>query len=88
MVLGRCGLSLEKDQYKMNGDRIVLQGPGAVGWIEMKYKGLIYLRSERGELMIRYDNDRKKWYACIAFEVSEKMMRGNGGRCHDNRKAT
>ena len=27
--------------------------------------------------MIRYDADRGKWYACIAFsEVSERMVRG------------
>jgi putative transposase len=37
---------------------------------------LIYLRGERGELKIRYDADRRKWYAHIAFEVSEKVVRG------------
>ena len=68
---------IRKDQYKMDGDRIVLQGLGAVGWIEARYKGPIYLRGERGELRIRYDADRGKWYACIAFsKVSEKMVRG------------
>jgi putative transposase len=30
----------------------------------------------RGELRIRYDSDRKKWYAHIPFEVSEKAVRG------------
>ena len=68
---------IRKDQYKMDGDRIILQGLGAVGWIEVRYKGIIHLRGERGELMIRYDADRGKWYAHIAFsEVSEKMVRG------------
>jgi len=68
---------IRKDQYKMDGGRIILQGLGAVGWIEVRYKGLIYLRGERGELRIRYDDDRKKWYASIAFsKVSEKMMKG------------
>jgi putative transposase len=44
-----------KDRYKMDGDRIILiiQGLGAVGWIEVRCKGPIYLRGERGELMIR-----------------------------------
>jgi putative transposase len=68
--------AIRKDQYKMDGDRIVLQRLGAIGWIEVRYKGPIYLRGERGELKIRYDNDRKRWYAHIAFEVSEKMVRG------------
>ena len=73
--------AVRKDQYKMDSDRIVLQGLGAVGWIEVRYKGLIYLRGERGELRIRYDDDRKKWYASITFsKISEKMVRGEWRR--------
>jgi putative transposase len=64
----------------MDGDRIILQGLGAVGWIEAKYKGIIHLRGERGELRIRYDADRGKWYAHISFKVSEKMVRGEWRR--------
>jgi hypothetical protein len=30
----------------MDGDRIILQGLGAIGWIEVKYRGIIYLRGE------------------------------------------
>jgi putative transposase len=67
---------VRKDQYRMDGDKIILKCLGAVGWIEVGYKGLIYLRGERGELKIRYDADRKKWYAHIAFKVSEKAVRG------------
>jgi putative transposase len=68
---------IRKDRYKMDGDRIILQNLGTIGWIELRYKGLVYLRGERGELMIRYDADRKRWYAHIAFsKVSEKMVRG------------
>jgi len=59
----------------MDGDRIILQGLGAIGWIEVRYKGLIHLRGERGGIEIRYDADRGKWYAHIAFEVSEKMVK-------------
>jgi hypothetical protein len=43
-----------KDRYKMDGDRIVLQGLGAIGWIEVRYKGPIHLRGDREELRIRY----------------------------------
>jgi len=68
---------IRKDQYKMGGDKIILQGLGAIGWIELRYKGPIYLRGEREELRIRYDDDGGKWYASIAFsKVSEKAVRG------------
>jgi putative transposase len=33
------------------------------------------LKSEQGALEIRYDSDRKKWYAHIPFEASEKAVR-------------
>jgi putative transposase len=68
---------IRKDQYEMDGDRIIIKWLGAIGWIETKYKGPVYLKGERGELMIRYDADRKRWYANIAFsKISEKMVRG------------
>jgi putative transposase len=68
---------IRKDRYKMDGDRIILQNLGTIGWIELRYKGLVYLRGERGELRIRYDVDKGKWYAYVTFsKVSEKMMKG------------
>jgi len=72
--------AIRKDQYEIDGDRIILKCLGAIGWIEVRCKGPIYLRGERGELKIRYDDDRKKWYAHIAFEVSERMVRGEWRR--------
>ena len=68
---------IRKDRYKMDGDRIILRNLGTIGWIELRYKGLVYLRGERGELRIRYDVDKGKWYAYVTFsKVSEKMMKG------------
>ena len=68
---------IRKDRYKMYGDRIIIRNLGEVGWIEVRYKGPIYLKGERGELRIRYDVDRGKWYASIAFsKIFEKMVRG------------
>jgi putative transposase len=67
---------LRKDQYKLEGDRIVLKGLGAVGRIEARYRGLIHLRGEQGRLEIHYDSDRKRWYAHISFEVGGKAVRG------------
>jgi len=66
---------LRKDQYRVEGGRIVLKGLGAIGRIELKYKGLIHLKGEQGRLEIHYDQDRRKWYAHISFEVSEKAVR-------------
>jgi putative transposase len=68
---------IRKDRYKMDGDRKILQNLGTIGWIEVKYSGILHLKGERGELMIRYDDDKKRWYAHIAFsKISEKMVRG------------
>jgi putative transposase len=67
---------LRKDQYKMEDDKIVLKGLGVIGRIELRYKGLIHLKGEQGRLEIHYDPDRKRWYAHISFEVSEKAVRG------------
>jgi len=68
--------ALRKDQYRVEGDRLVLKGLGAVGRIELRYKGLVHLKGEQGRLEIHYDPDRRKWYAHISFEVSEKAVRG------------
>jgi putative transposase len=67
---------LRKDQYKIEGNRLVLKGLGAIGKIEVRYKGLIHLKGEQGRLEIHYDPDRKKWYVHISFEILEKAVRG------------
>jgi len=67
---------LRKDQYKIEDDKIVLKGLGVVGRIELRYKGLMHLKGDQGRLEIHYDPDRRKWYAHISFEVSEKAVRG------------
>jgi putative transposase len=60
----------------VEGDEIVLKGLGAIGRIEVRYEGLINLKGERGRLEMHYDQDRRKWYAYISFEVSGKAVRG------------
>jgi putative transposase len=67
---------LRKDQYRIEDGKMVLKGLGAIGRIELGYKGLIHLRGEQGRLEIRYDQDRKKWYAHISFKATEKAVRG------------
>jgi len=67
---------LRNDQYVIEGDKIILKGLGAIGRIELEYKGLIHLKGRQGRLEIRYDPDRRRWYAHISFEVEEKTVRG------------
>jgi len=67
---------LRKDQYRIEGDKIVLKGLGAIGRMALRYKGLIHLNGRQGRLEICYDQDRRRWYAHISFEVSEKAVRG------------
>jgi len=67
---------LRNDQYRIEGDKIVLKGLGAIGRIEVEYRGLIHLNGKQGRLEIHYDLDTKRWYAHISFEVEEKAVRG------------
>jgi Protein of unknown function (DUF1225). len=36
--------AIRKDKYEIDGDRIIIKCLGAIGWIEVKFKGTIYLR--------------------------------------------
>jgi len=67
---------LRNDQYEIREDKIVLKWLGAIGRIEVGYKGLIHLKGKQGRLEIRYDPDRRRWYAHISFEAEEKAVRG------------
>jgi len=39
---------LRKDQYRVEGEKIILKGLGAIGWIELKYKGFNTLEGRAG----------------------------------------
>jgi len=67
---------LRNDQYRTEENKFVLKGLGALGEIEVEYRGLIHLKGRQGRIEIRYDADSKKWYAYISFEVDEKAVRG------------
>ena len=67
---------LRNDQYKIGGDKLVLKGLGAIGRIETGYRGIIHLKGEQGRLEIRYNPDRRKWYAHISFKATGKAVRG------------
>ncbi len=69
-------LVLRNDHYRIEGDTITIKGLGVIGRIKVRYKGLIHLKGKQGRMEIRYDSDRRKWYAHITFEVEEKAVRG------------
>jgi len=52
--------ALRRDQYRIEGDKLVIKGVGAVGKLELRYKGLVHLKGEQGRLEIHYDPDRRK----------------------------
>jgi len=67
---------LRNDQYKIEENKIVLKGLGAIGRIEVEYSGLVHLKGKQGRLEIHYDQDTRTWYVHITFEVEEKAVRG------------
>jgi len=70
---------LRNDQYKIEENKIVIKGLGAIGWIEVEYRGLVHLKGKQGRLEIHYDSDTKTWYAHITYTVEEKAVRGVWG---------
>ncbi|MEB2793535.1 MAG: transposase [Caldisphaeraceae archaeon] len=67
---------LRNDQYRIEENKIILKGLGAIGRVEVQYRGLIHVKGKQGRMEIHYDPDSKKWYVHITFEVYEKAVRG------------
>jgi len=67
---------IRNDQYKIEGNKIIIKGLGAIGWIEVEYTGLVHLKGKRGRMEIHYDSETKTWYAHITYTVTEKAVRG------------
>jgi len=67
---------IRNDQYEIAGNKIIIKGLGPIGWIEVKYSGLIHLKGKQGRMEIHYDPDTKTWYVHITYTVTEKAVRG------------
>ncbi|KUH33483.1 transposase [Thermococcus celericrescens] len=66
---------LRKDQYKIEGNKLILKGLGKFKHLEIQFKGRIHLKSKQGRLEITYDPPAKrKWYAHISLTVKEKLI--------------
>ncbi|QGR20396.1 RNA-guided endonuclease InsQ/TnpB family protein [Stygiolobus azoricus] len=67
-------IRLKSRQWELSGDTIIIKGVPAFGLrAVLKIKGGVHWSGERGELMLRYDIDGKKWYAYMQFYGTEKL---------------
>jgi len=64
---------LRNDQYKIEGNKLILKGLGKFKRLEVQFKGRIHLKGKQGRLEITYDEVRRKWYAHISYTVEEKL---------------
>ncbi|NJE47162.1 transposase [Thermococcus sp. GR7] len=64
---------LRNDQFKIEGNKLILKGLGKFKRLEVQFKGRIHLKGEQGRLEITYDPVRRKWYAHLSLTVEEKL---------------
>ncbi|MBP1910918.1 putative transposase [Thermococcus stetteri] len=64
---------LRNDQYKIEGNKLILKGLGKFKRLEVQFKGRIHLKGKQGRLEIHYDPVKRKWYAHISYTVEEKL---------------
>ena len=67
---------LRNDQYKIEGNKLILKGIGKFRRLEIQFKGRIHLKGKQGRLEITYDPVKRKWYAHVSFTVEEKLEGG------------
>ncbi|NJE10469.1 RNA-guided endonuclease TnpB family protein [Thermococcus sp. MAR1] len=67
---------LRNDQYRIEGNRLILKGLGKFKKLEIQFKGRIHLNGKQGRLEITYDPVKRKWYAHISLTVDEKFEGG------------
>ncbi len=64
---------LRNDQYKIEGNKLILKGFGKFKRLEIQFKGRIHLKGKQGRLEITYDPVKRKWYAHLSVTVEEKL---------------
>ncbi len=67
---------LRNDQYKIEGNKLILKGLGKFKRLEIQFKGRIHLKGKQGRLEITYDPVKRKWFAHVSFTVKEKLING------------
>ncbi|WP_297090190.1 transposase [Thermococcus sp.] len=66
---------LRNDQYRIEGNRLILKGLGKFKRLEVQFKGRVHLKGKQGRLEITYDPVKRKWYAHVSFTVEEKLIK-------------
>ena len=67
---------LRNDQYRIEGNKLILKGLGKFKRLEVQFKGRIHLKGKQGRLEITYDPIKRKWYAHLSLTVEEKLENG------------
>ncbi|AEH23752.1 putative transposase [Pyrococcus yayanosii CH1] len=67
---------LRNDQYRIEGNKLILKGLGKFKKLEVQFKGRIHLNGKQGRLEITFDPVKRKWYAHVSFTVEEKLEGG------------
>ncbi|WP_456366117.1 RNA-guided endonuclease InsQ/TnpB family protein [Thermococcus sp.] len=67
---------LRNDQYKIEGNKLILKGLAKFKRLEVQFKGRIHLKGKQGRLEITYDPVKRKWYAHVSITVEEKLING------------
>ncbi|AIU69642.1 transposase [Thermococcus eurythermalis] len=67
---------LRNDQYKIEGNKLILKGLGKFKRLEVQFKGRVHLKGKQGRLEITYDPVKRKWYAHVSLTVGEKLEGG------------
>jgi len=76
---------LRKDQYRIEGDKIVLKGLGAIVRIELRYKGLIQERTGQIGDTLRSRQEEVVYTYPLRFQ--KRQLEENGPMFQDNRRA-
>ncbi|WP_297503660.1 transposase, partial [Thermococcus sp.] len=67
---------LRNDQYRIEGNKLILKGLGKFKRLEIQFKGRIHLKGKHGRLEITYDAVKRKWYAHVSLTVEGKLING------------
>ncbi|WP_297488636.1 transposase, partial [Thermococcus sp.] len=67
---------LRNDQYKIEGNKLILKGLGKFKRLEVQFKGRIHLKGKQGRLELTYDPIKRTWHAHISITVEEKLING------------
>ncbi|AGT34161.1 transposase [Thermococcus litoralis DSM 5473] len=67
---------LRNDQYKIEGNKLILKGLGKFKKLKVQFKGRIHLKGKQGRLEITYDPIRRKWYVHISYTVKKRLQEG------------